>query len=108
MQNAEELAAHHPDYVRLVTGIGREEVYVQATNRPTSQSARAQTEKYLDLFHQNSLGKLVLTVDYANRTDLVCTTYERARAKAYIPYVTNVDLDRLQMNSYYKPGSQGL
>src|SRR6266516_6748967 len=108
VQNAEELAAHYPDYVRLVTGIGREEVYVQATNRPTSQSARAQTEKYLDLFHQNSLGKLVLTVDYANRTDLVCTTYERARAKAYIPYVTNVDLDRLQMNSYYKPGSQGL
>lgn len=108
VQNAEELAAHHPDYVRLVTGIGREEVYVQATNRPTSQSARAQTEKYLDLFHQNSLGKLVLTVDYANRTDLVCTTYERARAKAYIPYVTNVDLDRLQMNSYYEPGSQGL
>jgi cysteinyl-tRNA synthetase len=105
VQNAEELAAHHPDYVRLVTGIGREEVYVQATNRPTSQSARAQTEKYLDLFHQNSLGKLVLTVDYANRTDLVRTTYERARAKAYIPYVTGVDLDRLPLNPGYEPGS---
>ena len=103
VQNAEELAAHHPNYVRLVTGIGREEVYIQATNRPTSQSARSQTEKYLDLFHQYSRGKLVLTVDYANRADLVRTTYERARAKGYIPYVTGVDLDRLQMNSGYEP-----
>ncbi len=103
VQNAEELAAHHPNYVRLVTGIGREEVYVQATNRPTSQPARSQTEKYLDLFHQYSRGKLVLTVDYANRADLVRTTYERARVKGYIPYVTGVDLDRLQMNSGYEP-----
>ena len=103
VQNAEELAAHHPDYVRLTTGIGREEVYVQATDIPTSQSARASTEKYLDLFLHNSRGKLVLTVDYASRTDLVRIAYKQARAKRYVPYVTDVGLDRLQLHRGYEP-----
>ena len=103
VQNAEELAVHHADYLRLVTGIGREEVYVQATNMPTSPQERANAERYLDLFRQNSRGKLVLTVDYANRADLVRTAYERAQAKGYIPYVTGVDLDRLQINPGYEP-----
>ena len=103
VQNAEELAVHHADYVRLVTGIGREEVYVQATNMLTSPQERANAERYLDLFRQNSRGKLVLTVDYANRADLVRTAYGRAQAKGYIPYVTGVDLDRLQINTGYEP-----
>jgi cysteinyl-tRNA synthetase len=103
VQNAEELAAHHPDYVQLTTGIGREEVYIQATNIPTSQAARAKTEQYLDLFRYNSRGKLVLTVDYANRADLVRVAYERARSKRYVPYVTNVDLNRLQIHRGYEP-----
>jgi len=103
VQNAEELAVHHADYVHLVTGIGREEVYIQATNIPTSPQERANAERYLDLFHQNSRGKLVLTVDYANHADLVRIAYERAQTKGYIPYVTGVDLDRLQINPGYEP-----
>jgi cysteinyl-tRNA synthetase, unknown class len=103
VQNAEDLAAHHSDYVQLVTGIAREEVYVQATNKPTSPVARATTEQNLDLFRQNSQGKLVLTVDYASKPDLVRMAYERARAKAYVPYVTTVNLDRLQMNRGCEP-----
>jgi len=100
VQNAEELAGDHPDYVRLVTGIAREEVYVQATDIPTSQAARAQAESYLDLFLQS--GKLVLTVDYASRPDLICSAYRLARAKGYVPYVTDVGLDRLRTD----PGCQ--
>ncbi len=103
VQNAEDLAANHPDYVQLVTGIAREEVYVQATNKPTSQAARAITEQSLDLFRQNSEGKLVLTVDYASKPDLVRTAYEQSRTKGYVPYVTTVNLDRLQMNRGYEP-----
>jgi cysteinyl-tRNA synthetase len=103
VQNAEELAVHHTDYVRLVTGIGREEVYIQATNMPTSPQERANAERYLDLFLQESRGKLVLTVDYANHADLVRTAYERAQAKGYIPYVTGVGLDHLQINPGYEP-----
>ncbi len=92
-QNAEELAGDHPDYVRLVTGIAREEVYLRATDIPTSRAARAQAERYLDLFLHG--GKLVLTVDYASRPELICSAYRLARAKGYIPYVTDVGLDRL-------------
>lgn len=94
VQNAEELAGGHPDYVRLVTGIAREEVYVRATDVPTSQAARAQAESYLDLFLQS--GRLVLTVDYASRPELICSAYRLARAKGYVPYVTDVSLDRLR------------
>lgn len=95
VQNAEELAGKHPDYVRLVTGIGREEVYMQATNQPTSEADRASAENYLDLFLRNSRGKLVLTVDYATKPDLICSAYRLARARGYVPYVTQVALDRL-------------
>jgi cysteinyl-tRNA synthetase, unknown class len=103
VQNAEELAERYPEYVRLVTGIGREEAYVLATNRPTSQSMRAAVEANLDRFRRNSRGKLVLTVDYATRPDLVRMAYQRARDKAYIPYVTCVELNGLQFNSGFEP-----
>jgi cysteinyl-tRNA synthetase len=103
VQNAEALAANHPQYVQTVTGIGREEVYVQATNNATSESDRTQTGRLLDLFHQNSQGKLVLTIDYADDANLIRSAYERSRAKGYIPYVAPVDLNRLQMNAGYGP-----
>jgi len=97
VQNAEELAASHQDYVHLVTGIGREEVYVRATNIPTSPGERASAERYLDVFRRESRGRLVLTVDYATKVELICEAYQRARERGYIPYVTQVGLDRLQL-----------
>ena len=99
VQNAEELAENHPAYVRLVTGIGREEVYEQATDIPTAQIARSRTEGLLDRFLKHSRGRLVLTVDYATKPDLICEAYQRARARGYVPYVTQVELDHLQINA---------
>lgn len=93
VQNAEELIGDHADYGRFVTGISREEVYVQATDSPTSQAARVEAQRYLDLFYQR--GGLVLTVDYASQPDLVCSAYQLSRARGYVPYVTDVRLDRL-------------
>jgi cysteinyl-tRNA synthetase len=97
-QNAEALAGNHPAYVEILTGIGREEVYVRATDIPTSPTERARTEHYLDLFRQHSRGKLVLTVDYATQFRLICDAYQHARARGYVPYATSVDLNRLQIN----------
>ncbi len=59
MQNAEELAENYPDYVRLVTGIGREEVYARATAIPTSQAERAAAEPPLPefLLHANHVSQ---------------------------------------------------
>lgn len=103
VQNAEALALEYPDYVRMVTGIAREEVYVRATDEPTSEMEQRQVERYLDLFRQQSRGQLVLTVDYASEQALIKDAYERARARSYIPYVTDVELDRLQLNAGYEP-----
>lgn len=103
VQNAEELATSDPDYVALVTGIGREEVYVRATNQLTSPAERATAEAYLNLFRQRSRGRLVLTVDYANRPDIVSAAYAAARARGFVPYVTDVSLNRIPVNPGYEP-----
>jgi cysteinyl-tRNA synthetase len=103
VQNAEELAAKHPAYVATVTGIAREEVYVRATNRPTSEGARRRAEACLDLVRAGSRGSLVLTVDYADRPDLVAAAYQRARARGYVPYVADVGLDRMRLNPGFPP-----
>ncbi len=103
VQNAEDLATDHDAYVRTVTGIGREEVYVHATNKPASPGERSQAEQHLDLFRRNSRGQLVLTVDYATSANLVSSAYQQAQAKGYVPYVTTVGLNSLRVNPGYEP-----
>ena len=103
VQNAEELAGKYPDYVAEVTGIAREEVYVRATNRPTSSVERARAEAYLDSFRQRSRGNLVLSVDYTDRPELVREAYERAGARGYVPYVADVELDRIRIYRGFEP-----
>jgi cysteinyl-tRNA synthetase len=93
VQNAEELAEGHPGYVGLVTGVAREEVYIRATDRPTSRPERLRAQRYLDLFLRRS--RLVLTIDYASRPELVCAAYRLSLAQGYLPCVSAVGLDRL-------------
>jgi len=107
-QNAEQLALAHPDYVAALTGIAREEVYVAATDRPTSAAARAATEAALDLVRQGSRAHLVLTIDYARSPDLVGDAYRSSRAKGYRPYVADVDLDRLRIDPGFEPTCSAL
>lgn len=102
VQNAEEIGADE-SYVAQLTGIGREEVYVRATNRPTSRAERTTAEDALHRFRKSSLGHLVLTVDYATRADLIGEAYTRARARGFIPYVTDVALNRIRINLAYLP-----
>jgi cysteinyl-tRNA synthetase len=103
VQNAEDLGSRHADYVAEVTGIGREEVYVAATNRPTSAAERASTERALDVFRERSRGHLVLTVDYADRADLVAQAYSASRARGFVPYVSDVGLNRMRVNPGQEP-----
>jgi cysteinyl-tRNA synthetase len=103
VQNAEQLAAGHPEYVAGLTGVAREEVYVAATDRPTTGGERGVTEAALDLIRQGSRAHLVLTVDYARSPALVDDAYRSSRAKGYRPYVTDVDLDRLRVDPGFEP-----
>jgi cysteinyl-tRNA synthetase len=97
-QNAEELAAV-PGYAEPLTGIGREETYVRATDEPTSAATRSWVEGELDAFRDASKDRLVLTVDYADDPRLAADAESSSRAKGYVPYVTGVDLDRLSARS---------
>lgn len=94
VQNAEELAAA-ADVVGAITGIGREETYVAATDVKVPAAQRRAVERWLDVVKAKSQAGLVLTVDYASSARLASDAETSARAKHYVPYVTNVDLDRL-------------
>lgn len=94
VQNAEELAAS-PDVAHVLTGLGREELYVAATDRPVGVGERRWAEHVVDLVRRSSRHGLVLTVDYATDPALAADAEAVARHKGYIPYVTTVELDRL-------------
>ncbi len=91
-QNAEELLTDSR-YLSVITGLGREEVYYIATNEPRSAEEVARIEEKLDILVRNN--KLALIVDYATKSNLVVDAYEHAQEKGYIPYVTEVELNKL-------------
>ncbi len=102
-QNAEELGPDHLDYVRALTGIGREEVYVQAMDSPTDPADTASAEDDLQVFRQQSRGHLVLTVDYATQPNLIRMAYTRSRAQGFVPYVADVALSSMRINPGFAP-----
>ena len=102
-QNAEELLDRHADYAACLTGQAREETYVRATDEPTGPAERAATERCLDRARQTTRAGLALTVDYAERPELIRLAYQRAAERGYVPYVTDVALDRLRVNVGFEP-----
>ncbi|HEY3110656.1 MAG TPA: MJ1477/TM1410 family putative glycoside hydrolase [Chloroflexota bacterium] len=107
-QNAEQLAVGHPEYVAVLTGIGREETYFAATDQATSGPQRAAAETALDVVRQGSRGHLVLTVDFATAAGPVGEAYRLSRAKDYVPYATDVALDRLRIDAGFEPSCAAL
>ncbi len=91
-QNAPELLTDKK-YLDLLTGIGKEEVYYFDTDDETGEEDRQWDEELLDKVVK--AGKLVLTVDYCHEREHIVDTIKRARKKGYIPYCTDVELDRL-------------
>jgi len=102
-QNAEELAAQDSAYAESLTGIGREEIYIRATNLPTPVTERSGVEADLRRFRQHNRYGLVLSVDYADSEPLVRQAYEQSRRNGFVPYVAGVGLDRIQLNPGYLP-----
>lgn len=98
-QNGEALA-YHSDYVQMVTGIGKEDLwYDDNTPQPPAYTAEAIAD--LDVFRQ--AGKLVLVTDYVTQGNLVDDFYSKAESKGYVPYATVRDLDRLTINPGHEP-----
>ncbi len=98
-QNGEGLASH-PDYVDVVSGIGKEDLwYMDDAPQPADYTERALA--YLDVFLR--AGRKVLVTDYVTAPALIDDLYARAEARGYVPYATVRDLDFLTVNPGHEP-----
>ena len=81
------------DYIRAVDGLGIEDVFYLAHDKPAKM-------KWCEENRQNALaikraGKLVLGVDYAKTPACIADAYARQRALGFVPYVSVVSLDKV-------------
>ncbi|SDI65913.1 endo alpha-1,4 polygalactosaminidase [Nonomuraea jiangxiensis] len=91
-QNSPELRLQ-PGYAAAIDGIGMEELFFRATDRPCRQSwCRGNLDHTLAL---RALGKAVLATDYASRPANVAAACARYRKHRFAGNVTVVDLDRV-------------
>jgi len=102
-QNAEELGLRFPEFMQAMTGIGVEDLYYgyPRDHEPSPAEWPAQREAILDQWV--AAGKLVLTIDYTARPEQIADAYARARARGYVPYVTDRSLGRLRINAGFEP-----
>lgn len=102
-QNAEELGLRFPQFMQAMTGIGVEDLYYgyPRDHEPSPAEWTAQREAILDQWV--AAGKLVLTIDYTARPEQIADAYARARARGYVPYVTDRSLGRLRINAGFEP-----
>ena len=102
-QNAEELGLRFPEYLETVTGIGVEDLYYgyPRDHTPSPSEWTAEREAILDQWV--AADKLVLTIDYTARSEQIADAYARARARGYVPYVTDRSLGRLRINPGFEP-----
>ncbi len=98
-QNGEGLASY-ADYLQVVSGIGREDVWYY-DNSPNPPDQINLCLSFLDRFKQ--AGKLVLVIDYVTQRELIDDFYAKARAKGYVPYATVRALDRITINPGHEP-----
>jgi len=102
-QNSEELGTQFPEYLEIMTGIGVEDLYYgnPRDHEPSPTQWTASREAILDQWV--NAGKLVLTTDYTAKPEQIADAYERARARGYVPYVTDRSLGRLRINPGFEP-----
>jgi cysteinyl-tRNA synthetase len=92
-QNSPELREYGTGYTAAIDGIGMEELFYVATDRPCD-------ERYCEenLHHTRALrdaGKFVLAVDYAARTKNVQVACGRYRTEGFAGYVAGRELDQV-------------
>ncbi|MEV0132801.1 endo alpha-1,4 polygalactosaminidase [Dactylosporangium sp. NPDC050688] len=91
-QNSPELR-HYPGYVDAIDGIGVEELFFLATDRPCTEDYCA--ENLADVRALRDAGKVVLAVDYARKAGNVRAACRRYRTERFIGTVTTRELDRI-------------
>jgi cysteinyl-tRNA synthetase len=94
-QNSPELRTW-PKYLPAIDGLGMEELYFQATDRPCNQSWCQDTRTNAQAIR--AAGKLVLAIDYADQAANIASAYTQARAAGFVPYVSNRELNVMRVN----------
>ncbi|GAA2394816.1 endo alpha-1,4 polygalactosaminidase [Dactylosporangium salmoneum] len=91
-QNSPELR-QYPGYVDAIDGIGMEELFYEATDRPCKEDYCA--ENLAGARALRDAGKVVLAVDYARRAGNVRAACGRYRTERFLGTVTTRELDRV-------------
>jgi cysteinyl-tRNA synthetase len=91
-QNSPELR-HVPGYTPAIDGIGMEELFYLAADRPCTEDFCA--ENLANARALRRAGKLVLAVDYAQRSGDITAACTRYAKDGFVGYVTVRDLDRI-------------
>lgn len=83
-------------YSNAIDGIGMEEMYVLAMNKScTAGWCQDNIDYATEVLNQ---GKIVLSIDYSNRINMIYDVYKKSRAAGFIPYVSILNLDALTIN----------
>ncbi len=96
-QNAEELT-HNKTYLNVITGIGREDVFLLEDDSDTKRPRESLKPIIDDLLAIKDSGKLVLTIDYTRVEDLIRYVYQQAREHGFVAYVTDRALNRITLH----------
>jgi cysteinyl-tRNA synthetase len=99
-QNSPELYAW-PDYLPAIDGLGMEELFYLATDAPCSYDWCVENRD--DAAAILAAGKLVLTVDYANKSSHIDDASIRSLELGFVPYVTDVELNAMRVNPGWEP-----
>ncbi|WP_216215604.1 endo alpha-1,4 polygalactosaminidase [Amycolatopsis aidingensis] len=91
-QNSPELRKY-PGYLEAIDGIGMEELFFLATDRPcTKDFCRTNLAEARAV---RDAGKFVLAVDYARRAENIRHACHRYREEGFAGYVTTLELDQV-------------
>jgi cysteinyl-tRNA synthetase, unknown class len=96
-QNGSDLG-QHPEYMEVVTGLGKEDTWYDGDVIPSwSKDDIRSISRFRDA------GKLVLCTDYCRRQAHIDRFYRLAKAGDFVPYATVRDLDKLIVNPGHAP-----
>lgn len=102
-QNSPELYTWSPwnsnpnqKYINAIDGLGMEEMYYKATDKPCSQSWCADNRNNAAAIR--SAGKFVLSIDYANNMNNIIDAYKKSRMANFIPYTSVRALNVMRVN----------
>lgn len=102
-QNAEELGIRFPAYLRVVDGIGVEDLFYGNPLPGDVSPEKWAKERIENLLYWKDAGKLVLTVDYAVGEEQINDSYKKSRHLGFVPYASVLSLGTLRINTGLDP-----